>query len=940
MRKASGIVLKILLGLVLAIVIFLFSIPVIFKDKIKTTIEKSVSESINAKVSIEDYKLGFFRNFPKLTLSLDDFSLSGINEFAGDTLLRCKSVSLVFNLGSLFKKTGYEIKSVVLQDASLMALVNKDGKANWDIMKDSEPETETVAGEPESAVKILLRQVKILNSSITYIDRESDMEAFLRDINAAMSGDLTSSVTNLEIRMKAGDVTYLMDGIRYLNKAVADADVHLKANLDSMKFYLSDNYLLLNDMLLNFEGMVAMPGDDIETDIAFKSGKSSLKSFMSLIPSVYMSGYEDLRTEGEFTFEGTAKGVYSDADSTIPDVALSFNVRGGLVSYPSLPEKIQNINIKSDVYVDGRDMDKTTVDVSKFHMELAGNPFDMSLLLKTPVSDPDFNVSMNGKIDLTALSKALPLDSISLSGLIDIAVKMAGRMSMLDNKQYDRFSALGNMSISNMAVEMAGYPGIKVEKAGFEISPSYAQLKDTKINIGRNSDFKLSGKLENYISYLFKGEIIRGNLSLQSNLVDLTEIMSGIRSDSTKTDTSALSVIKIPENIDFIFDAAINQFKYNNIDVKNLKGNINIRNGVLTIKDAGMDFLGGKIAMNADYDTRDSLKPMVKADFSMENIGVKDAFNSFNTIQKLAPTAKGINGKVGIKLSYSSLLGKDFMPLISSISGGGKLTTNEVTLVESVAYNKMKETLKLNDNYSNTFRDLNISFRISDGRIIVSPFNTKVGNIRMNISGDQGIDQTINYIVKTEIPRSDLGSSVNALINSLSAQASSFGLAFKPSDILKVNVKVTGTFLKPVVSPVFGSASSDSSGVTTTVRESVKNAVEEKTVQAKEKVRSEAEIQADRLVQEAEDKAALLREEAARSAEKIKLEADQQAQKLIKEAEPKGAVARLAAQKAADAVRKEADKRAGQIVKESDDKATKMVDEAKAKRQDILDKLQ
>ena len=39
----------------------------------------------------------------------------------------------------------------------------------------------------------------------------------------------------------------------------------------------------------------------------------------------------------------------------------------------------------------------------------------------------------------------------------------------------------------------------------------------------------------------------------------------------------------------------------------------------------------------------------------------------------LAPTAKGITGKVGVRLNYSSLLGKDFMPLISIHNGGGKL---------------------------------------------------------------------------------------------------------------------------------------------------------------------------------------------------------------------------------------------------------------------------
>ena len=68
-------------------------------------------------------------------------------------------------------------------------------------------------------------------------------------------------------------------------------------------------------------------------------------------------------------------------------------------------------------------MDKTIVNVDLFHMELAGSPFDMTLNLKTPVSDPDFNGSMVGKIDLTALSKAVPMDSISLSGLIDMSVR-------------------------------------------------------------------------------------------------------------------------------------------------------------------------------------------------------------------------------------------------------------------------------------------------------------------------------------------------------------------------------------------------------------------------------------------------------------------------------------------------------------------------------------
>ena len=124
----------------------------------------------------------------------------------------------------------------------------------------------------------------------------------------------------------------------------------------------------------------------------------------------------------------------------------------------------------------------------------------------------------------------------------------------------------------------------------------------------------------------------------------------------------------------------------------------------------------------------------------------------------------------------------------------------------------MKEILKLGDKYSNTFKDINISFKIADGRIYVSPFDVKTGNLKMNISGDQGLDQTLNYIVKTEIPRSDLGSSVNSLLIICQHRQLHSEYTYKPSDILKVNVKVTGTFTKPVDLPFFGNTSGESSG--------------------------------------------------------------------------------------------------------------------------------
>ncbi|NLA49831.1 MAG: hypothetical protein GX876_10275, partial [Bacteroidales bacterium] len=262
-------------------------------------------------------------------------------------------------------------------------------------------------------------------------------------------------------------------------------------------------------------------------------------------------------------------------------------------------------------------------------------------------------------------------------------------------------------------------------------------------------------------------------------------------------------------------------------------------------------------------------------------------------------------------------------------------------LIESAAYDRMKELLKLGENYTNTFRDLNLSFTVRNGRVYINPFDIKAGNVKMNISGDQGIDQTMNYLIKTEIPRSELGSSVNSFIDGLSAQASALGLALKmPSDVMKVNVRLTGIFGKPLVTPVFGSGSEESasglkSATTDAIRESVTRTVDE----SREKMIREAEERGDRLIREAETRAQQIREEAVKTAETIRKEAGIQAQKLTDEAASKGAVAKLAAQKAAETLRTEADKKAELLIRQADEQATKLTEEAKARKVELLDKI-
>ena len=181
MKKATGLIVKIFLGIVLFILIALFAIPVLFKNQIKVKVENVINQSVNATVKFEDYKLGFFRNFPNLSFSLNNVSVVGVAMFQNDTLAAFQSCDLVFNLASLFKKTGYEIKSVIIDRAVVNAIVKKEGAVNWDVMKDTTTTTPMVPEAQPSSMKILLKKVSVLNSSISYVDESAAMKAYLQE---------------------------------------------------------------------------------------------------------------------------------------------------------------------------------------------------------------------------------------------------------------------------------------------------------------------------------------------------------------------------------------------------------------------------------------------------------------------------------------------------------------------------------------------------------------------------------------------------------------------------------------------------------------------------------------------------------------------------------------------------------------------------------------
>ncbi|MCB0380766.1 MAG: AsmA family protein, partial [Flavobacteriales bacterium] len=371
---------------ILALLIIIVSLPFIFKGKIIEMVKEETNSMLNAKVDFGEFDMGLISTFPDFNFTIDNVKVEGVDKFEGIALADIKNLTLKVDLMSVISGSEINIKTIKIESPIINAIVLADTTANWDIMKVSAEDTVTTVEEP-SNFKLGLKELTINNARIVYKDETMNLVTEMIGLNFNLSGDMTAYFTSLKTKTSIDTLNLKMDGINYMKNAVVVATADIDADLANSKYTFKENEFKINELILGLDGFVAMLTDDIDMDLKFSAKKTDFKNILSMVPAVYMTDFKNVKTAGKLALDGFAKGVY--AENKLPAFALNLIVENAMFKYPDLPKSVNNIQVDLHVTnIDGVE-DHTVIDLKKFHMEMAGNPIDAKLLLKSPISDPD-----------------------------------------------------------------------------------------------------------------------------------------------------------------------------------------------------------------------------------------------------------------------------------------------------------------------------------------------------------------------------------------------------------------------------------------------------------------------------------------------------------------------------------------------------------------------
>ncbi|SMP35213.1 AsmA-like C-terminal region-containing protein [Chryseobacterium profundimaris] len=456
MERFKRIVIKILkwMGISIASILFLmFIIPVLFPGTISEQVKIFANQHLAGKLDYRRTHLTFFRHFPSLTVSVDDFLLKGSKPFQEDTLLAAREVAVGINLKNLIFDREVKIDEIYVTDAYGNVFVNSKGEANYNVYvsKPSKKPKDTTG----SGTSIKLDLIKLKNWNVTYRDHAARVLVNAKGLNYTGRGGLSQDIFDLETDLDIDKLDFSLNRIYYAKQKTLHADLITRINTNALTFVLRKNELRINDLPLKFTGFLSILKDGYNLDVKAASENTTIRDMISVLPPQYLDWAKDTKIEGNSDLFFNLKGRFSEKKNLKPSLKARLLVSDGYVSNGKAPVPMNHLNMDLNVGLPSLDTNQLVIDLKNLGFDLGPNNSFKAVVKTKGLNEMQINADIKGAVDLQTLDQALGLKDIDFRGLLNTNIKANGIFSM-DKKLFPKTN--GYLNLKNGWLKTKYYP--------------------------------------------------------------------------------------------------------------------------------------------------------------------------------------------------------------------------------------------------------------------------------------------------------------------------------------------------------------------------------------------------------------------------------------------------------------------------------------------------
>ena len=313
------------------------------------------------------------------------------------------------------------------------------------------------------------------------------------------------------------------------------------------------------------------------------------------------------------------------------------------------------------------------------------------------------------------------------------------------------------MQLSKATVNFAGVEQtLSIPDLNVDFNPQKCVLKKANIGFGE-SNVSITGTVTGIEPYLRDKGLLKGNLELVANYLNLNELMAlvnGLNAPDSLT-AQAEEVAKesgdspfiVPFGVDVNMNTTIQKALYEETVFNNIAGRVYVKDGVLVLEEVGLTNEAARMQLTAMYRTPRMNHLFLGFDFHLLDIKIDKLIAMIPEVDTILPMLKAFSGNAEFHFAAETYLKSNYDIKFSTLRGAAAINGHDLVVLDNETYKNIAKKLLFSKKTQNKIDSLSTEITIFRNEVDVYPFLLSIDKYSAIISGRHNLDLTYDYII-------------------------------------------------------------------------------------------------------------------------------------------------------------------------------------------------
>ncbi|MFD2513893.1 AsmA-like C-terminal region-containing protein [Pontibacter locisalis] len=717
-----------------------------YQDKIIELFVAEANKHIKTKVEVSQISLSLFEKFPQIAVSLEQVNVHEALPESEESLANAKRLYFTFSIFDVLLGN-YTIKQLFMEEGAIYVKVLPDGQVNYQVFI-----TDSTAPANEE-FSFDLEQITLDQVVVHYIDQKLqqayEVDAHYLQAALTVSNEIVAVTTN-------GDATIhtirIGSGEYFKNKKINLATA-LEINRQEQIVQLQPSVVQVEGAAYEIEGAIGYAGTTT-LDLKLNGKNTDVQSFLSLLPQNITEEFSQYRSEGDIYFNGTVKGSASGTEN--PSINFSFGAKDASFYHPDVKQRIDKINLTgSFTNGDRHNASSSTLELNNLTGVLNGRPFKGNLKYSN-FNNPNIAFDVQGMLDVGYVLGLAKLQQVrSGSGLADVRIAFSGNLNEFKARPgYSTLSTSGDITLHNVSLALEDLPmPLGSLNGNFMFKRNDVAVSDFRGRLGE-SDFVINGMFKNVMAWLLlEKQRLLVEADFKSNYLNCDELLSERLNtpEAARKGNSGDYRFTVSPNVAFDLSATIDKVKFRRLKAKNIKGEVTLKNQVVSSPNISFSAVGGNFAVRGSLDARNRNHIKVSTASKLNNMSVDSLFYVFENFQQNFIMDRHLRGQLTANIVSDVYFDSQLNPKTDLLQAEIMATVRNGQLINFAPMQKMSAFVKRSELENMRFAELHNSFWIQQRTIYIPEMDIRSSLSAVptvSVSGTHTFDQKMDYKIK------------------------------------------------------------------------------------------------------------------------------------------------------------------------------------------------